>query len=285
MHKEIGIFVNPASQTGYKRAARDLSLQLQTGEPRELTFPLDPIPEEIETSIVFGGDGTVKGIMEALLQRGSPGLLVVVPAGSQNGLWHALTDKRSTLNVEQLQSSRTAHIPLYVPGSMHGEIFNHLSDATKAGTEQLRWAETIRPYVPRIARAYAAVALAYVAIRNGEDFPSCSIRTLMPTPYIGTKKVFPQQEIYGDDVTLVSLDAENKLQGAAKMGLFVFYLLVGKHPPKQIAEITTAKSFTVNVYSQKFNVDGEMRTLPNRGTIFVARHHRSLQVAAYSPEK
>lgn len=39
---------------------------------------------------------------------------------------------------------------------------------------------------------------------------------------------------------------------------------------------------TVDVYSEQFNIDGEKRKIPNSGTVYVARHHKSLQTAALS---
>lgn len=282
MHEKIGIFVNRTAQKQHKRSAVDLASKLRIGEPRELAFPLQAIPDEVETAIVVGGDGSVKAVMEELFKRKNPGFLLIVPAGSQNGLYRALTDEKSVVTLEQVQGNDTGHIRSYTPGSINGELFNHLADVTKAGTLQLKYAEALRPFTPREARAFAGIAVAYVAIRRGEDFPSYGIRTFMPTPFIGKRKVFPQQEVYGDEVTLVALEAKNKLEGAAKMGLFVVYALLGKMPPRAIAEVKTEKSFTVDVYSQELNIDGELRRVPNSGTIFVARHDKSLQAAALS---
>ena len=52
--------------------------------------------------------------------------------------------------------------------------------------------------------------------------------------------------------------------------------------PIRKAKISTEQSFTLENCSSEINVDGELRTLPKSGTIFVARSKKSLRVAALS---
>ncbi len=283
MHEKVGIYVNPAGHDGYRKRAIKLAREIPSTTLHELKFPLEEIPDDETILIVVGGDGSVKGVTEAMLKRDNPGLLLIIPAGAQNGLYTGLKDERSTLTVEQVLDKATSHIPHFRPGNIEGELFVHLADVTRSGVLQIQYAEAIRKYTPprlRKLRGYAGVVAAFVKIQKGEDYPSYGMETLMPTPYIGSRKVYPKQQLYSDKLTLISVKAKNKGEGAVKMAILLLAIVAKAKPPKAVAEVKTQPSFEIETHSFDINADGELRTLPKKGTIFVARDHRSLQVAA-----
>lgn len=282
MNEKVGIYVNPAGQKQYKKQAVVLSEKIPNSVMHELRFPLKSIPDEEETVAVFGGDGSTNSIAEAMLKRNNPGLLIVVPAGSENGLYTALTDANSIVNLEQIRNKSTSHIPLFKPGSINGEIFNHIADLTKAGALQLKYAEAIRPFTPRSIRAFAGVAIGYVMIKNDKEYPTYEFKLLMTSPYFGKYKIIPEQNIYDETITLVTLQARNKMEGIVKSAALLFYLRRHKTPPETVAKISKEKSFTLTAYCSELNVDGELKTIPTCDTIFVARDKRALQAAALS---
>jgi diacylglycerol kinase family enzyme len=283
MNEKVGIYVNPAGHEQYRRQAVQVSQRLSNSVLHELTFPLAEIPVDEGLVIVAGGDGSVKGVMEAMLQRDNPGLLLIIPAGAQNGLFTGLKDEKATLTVDQVLDTETNHIPHFRPGNIEGELFVHLADVTKSGVLQIKYSEAMRKFTHpslRKLRGYGGVAAAFVKIKKGEDYPSYGMKMLMPSPYIGSRKVYPDQKLHSDELTLVSLDAENKVEGAVKMTIVLLCIVGRRKPPKSVAEVRTQKSFEIETHSFDINADGELRTLPKKGTIFVARDKRSLQVAA-----
>lgn len=284
-HEKVRIYVNPASQERYRNEAIGLSKKLPQATLHELRYPLESIPDGVETVIVVGGDGSVKGVMDKLFDRDNPGRLLIVPAGSQNGLHKTLVDAQSKITLEQLQDNYMSHIPHLRPGSVNGETFVHLADITKAGVLQIEYVEAMRKTrVPRKARAYAALVPVIFAIKRGEDYPTYGFDVFYPGPYIGAIKISPGQNIYDNNLTHISMQAKNKIEWAIKSGALFFYMLTlgGKTPPETIAKITSKQSFELNAYGTEINVDGEIKPLPKTGTIFVARDKRSLPIAALS---
>lgn len=280
MHEKIGIYVNPLVPQKYQKYAVDLSRQLPDSTLHELRFPLTSIPDKKTTVIVIGGDGSVKETTRVLLERDNPGLLLAVPAGSQNGLFWALTDGKTVVSIDQIRDGATSHIPFFRPGTINSEIFNHLADLTKAGALQLEYAEALRSYTPRRLRAFVGVIVGFIKIKKEPDYSSYGFKMLMTSPYIGPHKVFPEQNMYEDTLTLVTMDVKSKAEGAIKMARILLCLMNHEKPPASLVKFTTQQSFTINDHYPKINVDGEPRTIPKEEPIFVARSKKSLQVAA-----
>ncbi|MDO8619674.1 MAG: diacylglycerol kinase family protein [Candidatus Daviesbacteria bacterium] len=279
MHEKIGIYVNPIVPQRYQRYAVELSEQLPKNTLHKLTFPLLSIPDEETTIIIIGGDGSIKETTKALLKKDNPGLLLIVPAGSQNGFFHALRDKKTLVSMDQIRDGATDHIPLYKPGIINNEPFNHLADLTKAGALQQKYSEALRSYIPRRLRALTGVAIGFAKIKTGPDYPSYDFKMLMPSPYIGPLKIFPEQDLYGDTVTLVTMDAKSKAEGVLKTTLVLLYLINHKHPPTSLVKIETQRSFTVADHYPEINMDGESMSIPKKDSVFVSRSKKSLQIA------
>src|SRR5581483_9774153 len=102
------VLVNRTISPAAKQQAEILAGQLGI-ETQILCFEhnrvTNPIPKEVRTTIVFGGDGSVKAVMEKLLQRDDPGLLVVTKSGSQHGAFNAAKNEAPALSPAQLLSA------------------------------------------------------------------------------------------------------------------------------------------------------------------------------------
>lgn len=103
---------------------------------------------------------------------------------------------------------------------------------------------------------------------------------LMPSPYIGPLKIFSEQDIYGDTVTLVTMDARSKAEGALKTIQVLLYLINHRHPPTSVVKIETQKAFIIDDHYPEINMDGESVTIPKKDPVFVSRSKKSLRIAA-----
>lgn len=274
MHERIRIYTNPSGQNKLKEQAKTLLGKLPDSSLKPLTFPLEEIPDEVETVIVAGGDGSVKTVTEALSKQEKPGLLLIMPAGSQNGLYNSLLDTDSTIRLEQLLGKSSNHIPSFRPGQISGELFNHVAEITKVGLLEHQLDERFRKLVPRRVRSFLAAGITMEKTTNHEA------KVLMLSPYIGSLKVFPDQKLYSDYLTMLSIQTNNPVTTAVKLAALSTYFLMAKQPPVTLARFSSQPSFLIQDSCGEINVDGEVRIPSKNGPLLIHRSTRSIQAAA-----
>jgi diacylglycerol kinase family enzyme len=275
MSERVSILINRTARESV--AQKVINLGIQEARISDLTYPVQ-IPETTKATIVVGGDGSVRSVMEALLERDEPGRLLVVKGGSQNGTYEALKGEKVIFRAQEFALG-TSKTPMYSPGLVNGKLFHHGAGTGFFEVRQAIENERIRrSTTPRPLQAYAAVYRTMAAALRADAPKKRFVRTFLTSRYVGPLQVLPKQKqpLFGDEITMVETEGDLVV---ARFFLALLYALNRKTPPSQFATVTTSREFVTKADSTTANLDGEVVDIFSR-EIKVSRSKKGIKMAA-----
>ncbi len=152
VENRVGIFVNPDARKDITDQTLNFAERLPNAEIFPLRFPLDRIPDSLKTAIVVGGDGSVKGVVEKLLEKDNPPNLLVLPGGSENGFYRSLVHANATVPFKKVGFDPEEKYSLFHPGMINGHIFVNAAGWGKIEIQNAKVNEQLRYHLPRNIR-------------------------------------------------------------------------------------------------------------------------------------
>lgn len=284
MSEKVSIFINPTARKNFIQQAIKLSEQLPESKVHRLTHDMSDLPETAETVGVVGGDGSVRSVVDKLTTIDNPSLLLVFPGGSQNGFYRTLLNEGFTMNAAQLQNKETGHLTPFQPGVINGRVFAHFAGWGKLEQQYGIESETLHrmPFLPRESRMYLAGLMTLVKNLSFEKKLDPVIQLALTGSYLGPIKVLPNHKLCSDNLALLTVNGEGN--ATFKLIIILFYALMKKRPPEHIGEVKYSDIFEIanhgRIYT-RVNTDGEIASIEPRGSIFLRRHGKSVQAAAF----
>ncbi|GEM_PF-3384313 len=279
MPERIGFLIHKTARENIKRKTVDLAESTENSYIKELRFPLSEIEKDTNIVVVVGGDGSVRRVSEALIGKENP-ILLVAPGGSQNGFYRALLDTRTVITSDQLTQQSIEKIPSFRPGIINGRLFNHQSAVGELALIQSEFNHRLRAHqFPRNYRTYAASALTIARGLTLKEESDYLVRLAATNPYAAALKILPEQDLFSDTLSLISIkSAKTRIQSVAKLGFIFFCALIGGKPP--LLDIQSDRIFNFSEEIKKANNDGEVLDLNEDKTIRIERSKQSIRVAA-----
>lgn len=290
MTENIRIYMHPTARSEHKVQARKIRKLLGIEKIHELSFPIEPIPENIDTVGVYGGDGSVGEVMKSLINRDEPVFLLIGGGGSQNGLLHNLLAEGVILKTEQIREKDFGSIPDFHPGQVGFEnvtnqyIFHHSLELGDWINQIIQINDRLRnSKIPRGFRMFYAVAKYLLVNKDESEFKNEEFRLFFTGNYFGTLKIFSRQGLFDNHLTQVVLKNEKRVEMLRKTLRLSAYILLKKIPPADIANILRSDKFTISNSKGSYSlagIEGEFIDITGRGDIFVSRSERSIKAAA-----
>ena len=282
--------MHPTARSEHKVQARKIRKLLGIEKIHELSFPIEPIPENIDTVGVYGGDGSVGEVMKSLINRDEPVFLLIGGGGSQNGLLHNLLAEGVILKTEQIREKDFGSIPDFHPGQVGFEnvtnqyIFHHSLELGDWINQIIQINDRLRnSKIPRGFRMFYAVAKYLLVNKDESEFKNEEFRLFFTGNYFGTLKIFSRQGLFDNHLTQVVLKNEKRVEMLRKTLRLSAYILLKKIPPADIANILRSDKFTISNSKGSYSlagIEGEFIDITGRGDIFVSRSERSIKAAA-----
>lgn len=282
MQERTVFFIHHTARPHIKEKALRLSGQTPDSRTEELKFPFS-CDRNTKTAVIVGGDGSVGAVSKDTITWEEQPTLVVVPGGSRNAVYKSLKDKGTSISEEQLKTGEI-YAPVFRPGLMNNQLFNHACGWDKLELLYAQINENIRniPF-PRSYRVCLASALTIIKNLKAAETQDYLMRMALTSSYLGPIKVAHGQEFYSDKVTLLSVKpSQTKLQSTAKLGLLLVYFLAGKKPPTTILSLESADTFNLEEKEviDKANIDGQMTNLAGGKNIVISRSTKGLKMTA-----
>ncbi len=283
MHEQIRVFVNRKAVASSQEKARRFA-QKTGSEVSELNgVPLNL--ENVDTVVVVGGDGSVRSVMQQILEKESPARLVVMPGGSQNGLHHALVDAGAM--VTESEKGVAGTFLEFHPGSVNEVLFHHGAGWDEFMVKQGVAVEGLRNFFPRKLLGYLGGAWALVIANPArrDENEGFVFRMAVTAPYCGPVRLpmFTHLSLGGENIGMMTVSGQSPTEVKAKAGLLAIYLRLGIHPPLSVVSAEEKPLFTFKngqVQEASINADGEVGAFPHNGIIYVRRMEKSVRVAA-----
>ncbi|MBI2338316.1 hypothetical protein HYU95_03995 [Candidatus Daviesbacteria bacterium] len=282
--ERIGFFIHPSARENWKTKATNLYERTPFSYVEELKFPFNHQLENTSAVVVVAGDGSIRSVSESLMAREDPPALVIIPGGSHNGVFRALKDANISVSVDQLIEGELDKIPLFRPGLINNQLFNHFTGWGELELLHARTSENLRRFFyPRNYRMFAAGFFAITRSLRMQDNPEYLMRIAITSPFVGPIKAVPDQDMYSDKLTLLSVQsAPTRLQSAAKLGRLLFHSLARLRLPENILSVESSASFEFEYAGKisKANADGQIVDITNNNRISIRRHDKGLKIAA-----
>ena len=228
MPERIRFYIHPTAREAYKQKAVQLSSRMPESSVQELFYPLEPISETVQTVVTVGGDGTVRSVMEKLLERDDPGVMLVIKGGSQNGFYRSLVSEGTTVQSSQIAHADTTSIRLFHPGMINEHMFAHIAETGSIIEAFCKRNEALRSSkIPRAMRAFVA-GVQTIPSEVDKNKEQALLRVFATGAHMGLLRLFPQQELYADNLSMLSVDNVNKREARAKTLLFLYNLALKK---------------------------------------------------------
>ena len=283
MPERIRFYIHPTAREAYKQKAVQLSSRMPESSVQELFYPLEPVPETVQTVVTVGGDGTVRSVMEKLLERDDPGVMLVIKGGSQNGFYRSLVSEGTTVQSSQIARADTTYIRLFHPGMINEHMFAHIAETGSIIEAFCKRNEALRSSkIPRAMRAFVAgVQTVLSEVDKNREQPL--LRVFATGANMGLLRLFPQQELYADNLSMLSVDNVSKREARAKMILFLYNLVLKERALEGLAETSCAAAFVIDDSNQpysKVGLGGDIFPLAPHVDICVRRSEKPLRAAA-----
>ncbi|MCL5433124.1 MAG: hypothetical protein M1524_03370 [Patescibacteria group bacterium] len=253
-------------ETARKRCKKDLEIfSKRTGiKVKELKFPFH-LQDEPEVVIVSAGDGSVRAVTDELLTKENPPTLLLMPCGSQNGFYWALVDAGSTVQMDENLERRIDDLKTFHPGEINGRAFNHFTGWGKLEILHRQNSENLRKkYIPRKSRMYLAGVLSIVsAIKTKEEIDP-AIRIVLTSPFVGSLKLLPQQNLYSDNLAEITVSGGSRLQTAIRLTSVLLHAVFGKTPPGNLVAVEYKRAIHEDSKIEAANADGEFIQLTGK---------------------
>lgn len=284
MKEKIGFFIHPLSRIDYKRKALDLAGEIPNSFTEELKFPFTQAIADTKAIVIVGGDGSLRSVSEYLMAEKDPPSLIVMPGGSHNGVYRSLKDASVTTSKDQLIKGESEEIPTFRPGLINGQLFNHFTGWEELELLHARSSERIRRFFyPRNYRMFAAGIFAIAGSLKMQGNPEYLMRIVITSPFVGPIKAVPDQELYSDKLTLLSVSsAPTRLQSAARLGILLFHSLTKMSPPENILSIESSASFEFEYKGKTYtaNADGQIVDISSSTKVNIGRSDKGLKISA-----
>ncbi len=280
MH-ELGVFISKTARTEYKEKGRELARKAgaQILNP---TFPVN-IPNDIETVVGIGGNGSIKGIMEGIIKKNHPINLLVVPGGSQNGFYRSVNAAGATISDEQLIDGSVDGVREFNPPSVNGELFNHGAGFGKNVAifehldEQLRTSP-----IPKDIRSIVAGLFAVAANIKDDSYSEYVLQIASPGSFLGRFRTFPDQDVFSNDLTFAKIKGGTRKEIIISLARIFFSLAMRSPIPEDLVDIEKSDKFEL-IADKNLNVvnaDGRIIRFELGSRISISRGTKSVNVAA-----
>lgn len=217
-----------------------------------------------------------------MLERHDPGIVLVMPGGSQNGFYNSLLDAKTVVGKDQVLTQEFSDIRDFRPGNIGNKTFNHV---VGLGNNEIRHGVTsslLRDWViiPRGGRDVFVSFLNALEYYKSGKMGEFNMKIILTSQFIGSFKMIREQNLYEDTLTLVS-QAKNAKNPIVRASLFFMLRKLNLPVSEGLVELETKKEFEFeSSYKNQINLDGELIPFKSNGTIFVRRHEKAIKAAA-----
>jgi len=267
----LGIYVNDQARPRCVREAEKLAAAVPDTIWKDLHYPEPAEIVDANVSLVIGGDWSANIIMRGLIRRGYPGIFVVAPGGSQNGLFETLKAGGAVVHSNDIINNSFSHVLPFRPGMINNNpenIFNHAVALGQIAWEHALTHRRIRmsPILPREWPMFLA-AMSSVLNRMSPEaqYSPDVIRLLLTQHRLGPFGIGIESLVLDSpDLYLLELNAHSREQLMSSL-MTLFKQILNKKKLREISGITIGSElpFPFQAYG---NIDGDWRAIePAKG--------------------
>lgn len=285
---EIGLYINRYSQVEAQRVVFPLLVKKDTyADYIPMVKRMDELPPKL---IVVGGERSIRTVTKEMYRRGQLRPLGILGGGSTNVLYEYLRSTGREMTLQQFreippdkfdpkfyfrpgiakdEKGEIEEFNIQMGNGMY-EIFSGLSN------ELLR-------FIPPQFRPFSSRTLAYVPaiIRKGNTLDLYSL-----SPNIGRVRAFPEQDLFGSDITHARIEG-SRIDQARKLTTTLVLWQFHQRPPKEILRIDKGVIFEDHIHSDSawFDGDVEKHRLKLHGTVIISRVEAKLTIPVMAIRK
>jgi hypothetical protein len=258
--RELGFFVSHRTKTNIE----ELSQRLKTGGWNVIHYQevkeLSKISPKIQSLMVIGGDGTLRLVTSSLYKEKLDIPVITFPGGTCNSFYHALTDAGVSMGEEELfEEMDYSCFKPFRPGLLGDKLFivdvglGEYEPLIGVINEELRNNIDIGRFRPKLAGLISW--LSWIT-KKYNGLPPLDLYSV--SPFFGTHKMFPGQDLFDDLITHTRVEAENKPQAAAK-SFWAFFALGNGHVSLSRWFLTSqrAEQFRTNYPTNVIRIGGD----------------------------
>lgn len=284
--KEAGIFINPHSNKDIQdRVLKRIIPRVNAGfySPGEQN---ESLPGKI---IVIGGEGTIRDVIQDMVDKDDVTPLGIVAGGTNNVLYRTLLANGNSMGLSDFMEYDTDELARrfsFRPGLFEQSAFTNqvglgiFEQSQGTSNEKLRG--VLRGKLPGRSRLFAASFKALLtALTQGSD-TLAELDLYSLTPFVGSKKLFPDQDPNGDLITHAHILGNSKTQRMRYLTIVAASWALGKIPPPNTLEMEQDYSFTADIsHSPAIWLDGDTKPLHSeKREVVITRWNKAIPVVA-----
>lgn len=273
----INVLIHPKARKGHVEKVKKMFDEVKDVAFYDLELPVKDLPKNSKTLVIVGGDGSIREVTKKVLEGKENPLLLVVPAGSQNGVWRSLVHAGAKFSLAEILEGKTEQIPLFRPAMVNGQIFNHAAgigqSSIRAGIEAHKLANS--PLPRELAYILASFIAAAPEIRSAKKD---LFKIAMTSPFLGVGNIVSNQKLHSDEIALASVHFSNFLTMVKKLKTTGSLL-------SSIIDVEYQPFFEMEVSHQDanyINLDGDVLPMASSTTIRIERSKKGIKLAALS---
>lgn len=283
MSERIHFSIHPTARPGHQWRAIELSKSLgKRGSWDWLKFDDNPIPDEIDTVVVIGGDGSLRQVAAKMHEREKLGIVLAGGGGSQDAFRRSLVRAKSFIETQDLLVGNELAVRDFQPARVNELFFLH---SAEFGRATLAFNDRNERYRNRPMFRDAKMLLAALQTgieQAGEDKKDPIIEAVFTAPDLRFKEFFPGQDLYSDKLTRVTVPAMNKKDMVKLASRIVWGLYTPSDMPDDLFQIEQVDDVTIkNNHQETINLTGDVFTLEEHNKLYITRKDtKPIQIAA-----